>query len=67
MKLVENIAHAIYDLIGEERRKKSMEPYNDKIKAAVKKLKENPTEYNRDALLILLAESLVDLIGPKEE
>ena len=36
-----------------------MEPYADKIKAAVKKLKENPTEYNRDALLLLLAECIL--------
>ena len=33
-----------------------------KIKAAVKKLKENPTEYNRDALLILLAECICDVL-----
>ncbi len=38
-----------------------MEPYSDKIQKAVKKLKENPTEYNRDALLILVAEYLLIL------
>lgn len=39
-----------------------MEPYADKIKELMKKLEDNPTEFNRDNLLLLLSECILDVL-----